>query len=84
MQRKLPNLRSSVQHEYRFSQAKGKRLWHKGEHYPSKKNMVAGIRLIRFATQIMQHGRIVDHKCANSLLISTLNDEVSAWNHYEK
>ena len=71
----LPNLRQCIQMDSTHNAAKAKRLWRECDFYTAKKNVLHGIRYLKYALQLLENGTITDFKAGNEYFNDIMNWE---------
>lgn len=70
-----PNLRQSIQMDSTHNAAKAKRLWRELDFYTAKKNVLHGIRYLRYAIEVLETGAITDFTAGNEYFNDIMNWE---------
>jgi len=65
LQIKIPGLRHAISHTCSNSWVKSKKKLEQGDYYIGIKSLFHSLRIAMFGIQLIEHGKIVDWKCAN-------------------
>jgi hypothetical protein len=79
---RIPALQKSVRMDSTHNYAKAKRLW-KSDIYVARKNLVHGIRYLRYCLQLLESGAITDFSAGNEVWAEIMNNPSVDWKEYE-